>query len=133
MAAPFITEASFENHLPLIDIVIRELTMTTGMVISCQEAGMDGGLWGLSNQKAAMEIDLMPYVEAPNQKHSYLIASDPFSKWNPYLHQTLLFVLLKLGGKSEDQLEAWAGQPWPVVREHWNPKYLRGFEAWYKR
>ena len=132
MAAPFTTEVSFEEYLPLIDIIVRELTLTTGMVVACQAAGVAGGLWRLSNQKAAMEIDLMPYVEA-TQERIYLIASDPFNRWNPYLHETLLFVLLKLGGKSKDQLEAWAGQPWLVVQKDWNPKYLTGFEAWYKR
>ena len=124
MAAPFTTEVSFEDYPPLIDIVVRELTLTTGMVIT---------LWRLNNRKSGMEIDLMPYVEAATQECIYLIASDPFNKWKPYLHETLLFVLLKLGGKSKDQLEAWAGQPWPVVQKDWNPKYLKGFEAWYKR
>lgn len=133
MSAPFTTEVSFEEHLPLIDIVVRELTLTTGMAVTCQAAGVDGGLWRLSNQKAGMAIDLMPYIEAATQEWTYLIASDPFNKWNPYLHETLLFVLLKLGGKSKDQLEVWVGQPWLVVQKDWNPKYSKGFEAWYKR
>ena len=89
MAAPFTTEVSFEEYLPLIDIIVRELTLTTGMVVACQAAGVAGGLWRLSNQKAAMEIDLMPYVEA-TQERMYLIASDPFNRWNPYLHETLV-------------------------------------------
>ncbi|WP_210521265.1 hypothetical protein [Hymenobacter terricola] len=133
MAAPFISEVSFENYLPLIDIVARKVTLTTGMVIEYQKAGVDGGLWHLSNRKAAMEIDLMPYVEAATQEYTYIIASDPFNKWNPYLHETLLFVLLRLGGKSKDQLASWAGQPWLFVQKDWNPKYLKGFEDWYKR
>lgn len=125
MAAPFISEVSFKDCLPLIDKIIREVTQTAGMVIDCQVAGVDGGLWHLSNRKAAMDVDLMPYVEVIPHKYTYLIASDPFSKWNPYLHETLLFVLLKLGGKSEDQLAAWAGQPWLVAQKDWNPYYLK--------
>ncbi|MBG8554600.1 hypothetical protein [Hymenobacter guriensis] len=133
MAAPFTSEVIFEECLPLIDIVVRELTLTTGMMIDCQSAGVDDVLWRISNQKAAMAIDLMPYVEVIPYKYTYLIASDPFNKWNPYLHRTLLFVLLKLGGKSEDQLPVWAGLPWLVAQKDWNPNYLKGFELWYKR
>ena len=133
MAAPYTSEVHFEDYLPLIDVIAREVTLTTGMVVDCQAAGEDGGLWRFSNQKAGMEVDLMPYVEAATQECLYLIASDPFNKWNPYLHKTLLFVLLKLGGKSKDPLAAWAGQPWLVAQKEWNPSYLKGFEAWYKR
>jgi hypothetical protein len=133
MAAPFISEVAFEDCLPLIDVVVREVALAAGMPIDCQAAGVDGSLWRISNRKASMEVDLMPYVEAIPQKYTYLIASDPFNKWNPYLHETLLFVLLKLGGKSEDQLAAWAGLPWLVAQKDWNPNYLKGFEAWYKR
>lgn len=133
MAAPFISEVKFEDYLPLIDLVIREVTLTAGMYIDCQASGADSRLWRISSRKATMEIDLMPYVESTSQKHTYLIASDPFSKWNPYLHETVLFVLLKLGGKSEDQLSEWAGLPWLAAQKDWNPNYLKGFEAWYKR
>ena len=132
MAAPYISEVSFETHLPLIDIVLREVILTAEMTIECRASGVDGGSWRISNQKASMEIDLMPYIEHTPQRYTYLIASDPFNKWNPYLHQTLVFVLLKLGGKSEEQLAEWVGLPWLVAQKDWNPNYLKGLEAWYR-
>ena len=126
MAGPYSTEVKFDGELPAIGAVVLNLFEVTGLLFTCEPIGAEGGFWHLISPLTSMEIDVM------REPSSYVLFSYPFDvrnahpDWNTYLHESTEFALKELGGRPEEPLEAWAGEPWSAAKWRWNLRHIDG-------
>ena len=95
-------------------------------MFQCKTIGDEGGCWQLTCPITSLQIDLGVYEQ------SYTIITCPYDLHsvsldrNTYIHESALFALTELGGKTEEMMAAWAGEPWSAAKWRWDPKHIDG-------
>jgi hypothetical protein len=123
---PYSSEVTFDSNPPTIGAVLLKLFEVTELSFNCSPVGDEGDCWRLVSLITSMEVDLMIHGQA------YAIFSSPFDFFGPrpdlnsYAHESTQFALISLGGRCEEKVETWAGEPWHTAKCRWNPKHIDG-------
>ena len=97
----------FAGPLPSVGAVVAQVSLNTGlrlayerMSIESDDLGVGIGLYELDEEDRTYCITVF---DLDNYKINYLI-------------DATLFALTDLGGKHDEKLPVWAGQPWELAR-----------------
>ncbi|KAA9333249.1 hypothetical protein F0P96_09735 [Hymenobacter busanensis] len=112
-------EVHFAGSPPSIYFLHREISKLTGLQIECIDLGKES--WLL---KCVAEAGVAMQVVVAQIDKTWGITHEALHKYNAYLLNSLLHVLIESGGHFEEEPFPWQGKSWAEFRRSWNGIYV---------